>query len=179
MADILNFNPERNLGFDPDRTLGFTPGRHLQFNPGRELDFQPNRDLGFGHRGIVFRGYVCPICGALASEDATKCTECGAIFESTPRAQGPPVPAAPPESRDREKARRGSPETQAAGGPPELTARRGEKARFCAFCGAKLKPTDSFCWNCGARSIGTAEAVRLPAQKTEPTTREWRSPGEP
>ena len=92
MVGCLNFEPNRKLEFDPGRPLESSPGRPLEFQPSRELDFQPNRDLGFGRRGAVFRGYICPNCGALVSPDATRCNECGAGFEGPP---APPRPAAP------------------------------------------------------------------------------------
>src|SRR5688572_9591682 len=92
MGDLLNFKPYRALEFGADRPLQFDPWRSLAFDPRRELGFAPNRDLGFGHRGVVFRGFVCPICGALVTEDAKRCIECGAVFDSTPRAAEPSTP---------------------------------------------------------------------------------------
>src|SRR5207237_1552425 len=97
MADLLNFNPNRKLEFDSGRPLEFDARRPLEFDAGRDLEFQPNRDLGFGHRGVVFRGYVCPICGSLVTEDAKRCTECGAVFDPAPRS-APPAGVAPAES---------------------------------------------------------------------------------
>src|SRR5207247_10944679 len=88
MADLLNFNPNRKLEFDSGRPLEFDARRPLEFDAGRDLEFQPNRDLGFGRRGVVFRGYVCAICGSLVTEDAMRCTGCGAVFE--------PAPGSPP-----------------------------------------------------------------------------------
>jgi len=168
MAGYLNFDPNRKLEFDTSRTLDFEPGRPLQFLPNRELEFQPNRDLGFGHRGIVFRGYICPICGALVSPDATSCNECGAVFEGPPTPPPPPPPAAPPAGRRRSG---GRPPTQASP-RPATPSRPG--VSYCTYCGVQLHAGDAFCWNCGNKMAGGTEAVKLPAKKTEPVTREWR-----
>jgi len=175
VGDLLSFKPDRDLAFDSDRELGFEPNRPLLFDSGRSLNFLPSRDLGFGRRGVVFRGYVCPICGALATEDAPKCSECGAVFEAPPRAPGPSVPTAAELPAPR--APRGPAPTSAAS-PGSIEARTSSTGKFCAFCGARLTPADGFCWNCGARSVGPAEAVRLPGAKKNPVTREWRGPEE-
>lgn len=163
MADLLNFNPYRNLEFDSRRLLEFDSRRSLEFNPSRGLEFQPNRDLGFGRRGVVFRGYVCPICGSLVTEDAKRCSECGAVFDSTPRAAGPSTRAPAEEIKS----------AKPATSPAQPRGPAGSIV-YCSFCGAKLKRTDAFCWNCGAKSIGSSEAVKLPAKKTPSATREWR-----
>ena len=173
MAGYLNFDPNRKLEFEPGRPLQFDSGRPLEFQPSRELEFQPNRDLGFGHRGIVFRGYICPICGALVSPDATQCNECGAVFEGPPTPPPPaPPPAAPPAGRRRGAAR---PPTQASrpAAPPEKPG-----ITYCPYCGVQLHGGDAFCWNCGTRVRGGTEAAKLPPRKTEPVTREWRRPEE-
>lgn len=172
MAGYLNFDPNRKLEFEPGRPLEFEPGRPLEFLPTRELDFQPNRDLGFGHRGIVFRGYICPICGALVAPDSTSCNECGTVFEGPPAPPPPPPPVPPPSGR-----RRGSvPPTTEAPRKPMAPTKSG--ISYCPYCGVQLHAGDSFCWNCGTRIEGGSEAVKLPARKTEPVTREWRRPEE-
>ena len=167
MGDLLNFNSDRKLMFDPGRPLEFDSRRRLEFDPGRGLEFNQNRDLGFGRRGVVFRGYVCPICGSLVTETATKCTECGAVFEGPPRASHPPAAAREPVApgRPKEKAPTGT-----AGKPSSV---------YCAHCGATLKRADAFCWNCGARAIGPTEVVKLPQQKQQNVTRDWRGSKEP
>ncbi len=150
VGDILNFNPNRDLEFDS--------GRPLEFSPGRGLEFNPNRDLGFGQRGVVFRGYVCPICGALVTEDTVKCPECGTVFGGEPRASPPGSPPAL--------------ETTKAPGPKTPPSRA--PANFCAYCGARLRAGDRVCWKCGNQVRGTTEAVKLPSRTPESATRPWR-----
>jgi len=168
MADLLNFNPSRKLEFDVGRPLEFDARRPLEFDAGRDLEFQPNRDLGFGRRGVVFRGYVCPICGSLVTEDAKRCTECGAVFDPAPRSASPPaaVPAKSPSTPT--KSMKPTAPT-AKGASPASTV-------YCPFCDVRLKKTDGFCWNCGAKMGGASEAVKLPPQKTQPVSRDWREP---
>lgn len=164
MADLLNFNPYRNLEFDSGRPLEFDSHRPLEFDSGRTLGFQANRDLGFGRRGVVFRGYVCPICGSLVTEDAKRCTECGAVFESSPRAAHPP---ASPAAEMPAKPGKSTPPASKGGAPQAPMV-------YCAYCGVKLKRADPFCWNCGAKTRGSTESVKLLAGKTPAATREWR-----
>jgi hypothetical protein len=160
VADLLNFNPSRKLDFSSGRPLQFDPRRSLEFDPRRVLDFVPNRDLGFGRRGVVFRGYVCPICGALVTENAPRCSECGAIFDSTPRASKPRTPEQEPSPLKQKR--------------PDVapSPRRPPKAIFCAFCGVRLKETDAFCWNCGTKAVGATDVTKLPPQK-RPIARDW------
>src|SRR5437773_12481900 len=80
MANLLNFDSNREIGFSYHRTLNFELARDLNFDLNRELYFHPNRDLGFGKRGVLFRGYERPNCRAIVSADATPCDECGAVF---------------------------------------------------------------------------------------------------
>jgi RNA polymerase subunit RPABC4/transcription elongation factor Spt4 len=167
MTDLLNFKPDRKLEFEPGRPLGFDPRRPLEFDPRRDLEFNVNRDLGFGHRGVVFRGFVCPICGALVTEDAKRCDECGTVFEGKPRAATPPAgtPATVPKSAKPVS----SPKT-----PSPRTPSAPAGTVSCPRCGVRLKRADAFCWNCGSRS-GSTETVKLPAQQSPPpVTREWR-----
>ena len=165
MAGYLNFDPNRKLAFEPGRPLEFDSGRPLEFQPTRELEFQPNRDLGFGRRGVVFRGYICPICGALVAPDATSCNECGTVFEGPPTPPPPTPPTVPPRSPAGRPAAPLKP--PASTEPPKIA--------YCAYCGVRLHPGDAFCWNCGAVAKKGAEAVKLPPKKTEPVTREWRA----
>ena len=163
MGNLLNFNPYRDLDFDLRRPLEFDIRRQLEFNPGRSLEFQANRDLGFGRRGVVFRGYVCPICGSLVTEDSKRCPECGTLFESPPRASGPPA---------------GTHLGPAKPGPATPTpAKAGLSAKatmYCAHCGVRLKGSDAFCWNCGAKSTGSTDAVKLSGKMSSSVTPDWR-----
>ncbi len=165
MAGYLNFDPNRTLEFEPGRALEFDSGRALEFQPSRELEFQPNRDLGFGHRGVVFRGYICPICGALVAPDATMCNECGTVFEGPPTPPPPSPPAAPPRK----------PGANPAPPPKRPAGQEPSKVAFCAYCGVRLHGGDAFCWNCGTVTKKGSEVVKLPSRKTEAVTRDWRS----
>src|SRR5947207_10164346 len=131
MADLLNFNPSRKLEFDVGRPLEFDARRPLEFDAGRDLEFQPNRDLGFGRRGVVFRGYVCPICGSLVTEDAKRCTECGAVFDPAPRST--PPPSAAPAKSPSPPAKSSKPTAPTAkGATPASTV-------YCPYCADRLK----------------------------------------
>ena len=80
-SKLLNFNVGRKLGFDPYRRAGIDIDRNLSFDVDRGLSFNLDRDLGFGKRGVLFRGYVCPACGASVGKDDPQCGECGVKFE--------------------------------------------------------------------------------------------------
>lgn len=167
LTGLLNFDSNRRLDFNTGRPLDFDIRRPLEFDPGRDLEFNENRDLGFGRRGVVFRGYVCPICGSLATETATRCTECGAVFEGPPRASEPAGPGPAAASRP-------------APGKAKPTAPSGKSVRadqvFCAHCGTALKRNDAFCSNCGRPNAAAKEVVPLPPQKKQNVTRDWRGP---
>ncbi len=164
MPEVLGFNPNRDLGFDPHRDRGFDPDRELGFDPGRERGFLTDRDLGFGKRGPVFRGYVCPICGAQVTADQPSCTECGAVFDRKGSAT-PPVREASPGTRwtvappsstvpppaGASPPRRSPPPTGTHSYPPPP---KRVDSRFCIFCGARLTSDDTFCWQCGNRAGG-------------------------
>jgi len=151
MPDVLDFDPNRHLGFDLDRDLSFDSGRALTFDSSRDLGFHVNRDLGFGKKGVVFRGFVCPVCGASVTETDPSCTNCGATFEKpkTPRIQPPRAAAAP-------NARSFPPPPTMPPPPPPPPVRypmppKRIDAHNCPVCGARLSTTDTFCWNCGNR----------------------------
>jgi len=166
MAGYLNFDPNRKLEFEPGRPLMFDSGRPLDFLFSRELEFQPNRDLGFGQRGVVFRGYICPICGALVAPDATSCNECGTVFEGPPTPPPPKPPAASPGRPPAVRTPAAAPKRPAPPAKPGIL--------YCAYCGVQLHTGDTFCWNCGAQAKGGSEVVRLPKKKLESATRPWR-----
>jgi ribosomal protein L40E len=86
-AKLLNFNVNRELKFTVFRPVDFDTRRELSFNLNRDLNFSTNRDLGFGKRGVVFRGYVCPVCRSPVAKNAPKCDECGVKFEQPAKQQ--------------------------------------------------------------------------------------------
>lgn len=79
-AKLLGFDTSRALNFDLNRALQFTVGRPVDFDSQRALNFDFRRGLPFGVRGVIFRGYVCPVCGAQVYADAKECDECGTAF---------------------------------------------------------------------------------------------------
>jgi len=98
-AKLLNFNVNRELKFSVFRQVDFDTRRTLSFNLNRDLSFLTNRDLGFGKRGVVFRGYVCPVCRAPVAKDAPQCDECGVKFEQPAKKASKKAPTAPGTSR--------------------------------------------------------------------------------
>lgn len=190
MANLLNFNPSRIIEFSPNRNLDFTVDRTLVFDPNRGLGFQPNRDLGFGKRGVLFRGFACESCGALASPDATICDECGALFEDAKT-----MPRIPPEREVRAVTEETASPVPATLPPPASTtplvetARAKAAGRFCPNCGARSWSGDAFCWNCGFRFSGgqstappatarksavATEAIRLPQKRAKKVMKDWQ-----
>ena len=86
-AKLLNFNVNRELKFSVFRPIDFDPRRALSFNVNRNLSFSSRRDLGFGKHGVVFRGYVCSVCGSPVAKDAPQCDACGVKFEQSVKQQ--------------------------------------------------------------------------------------------
>lgn len=82
-SKLLNFNVDRELNFDPSKGVDFESQRDLVFDQDRDLSFDLNRELDIRMRGVIFRGYVCPACGAAVASDATDCDECGVLFKPT------------------------------------------------------------------------------------------------
>ena len=82
-SKLLSFNVNRDLKFKAFRGVGFNVNRNLAFDSDRDLLFDSSRDLRFGKLGVIFRGYVCPVCGAPVAKDASKCDECDVQFEKT------------------------------------------------------------------------------------------------
>jgi len=167
VPDLLGFNPKRELDFDPKRGVGFRPGRPPDFDPHRPLDFEPSRNLGFGRRGVVFRGFVCPICGTLTTETAKECAECGTVFDrGVSPAPGSPTPTPKPPAGP-SKGRPGGPKSaparrNAPASPTPAPAAPPTKSTFCTHCGARLWEGDAFCWNCGARTADAPPATTPP-----------------
>ena len=167
MPELLEFDPRRRREFDPNRGLEFEPNRPLEFDPRRPREFQPNRDLGFGRRGVVFRGYVCPVCGALTTATAVQCNECGANFEGTAPAVGPAPPRAgsgPARPAAPKPTSAAPPTAEPAPAPAGATA-KGRGTVFCTVCGARLWENDAFCWNCGGRVSGGSGSTAPPHRR--------------
>ena len=176
MANLLNFDPIRTLGFSTDRNLDFTASRSLVFDPNRALGFQSDRDLGFGKRGVLFRGFVCASCGALASPDAVACDECGAVYED-----GEDTPRLAPATKVRAETEKTA--SSSASAPVRTPAPRIESSKtkaaagFCPNCDARAWSGDAFCWNCGVRFTGAEPAApRTMAAKPAPAPETIRLP---
>jgi hypothetical protein len=181
LGQLLNFNPDRGLGFDASDGVDFDPRRERLFDHDRDLQFNQDRDLGFGKRGPVFRGFICPACGAAVTETQSSCAECGASFLLSPSERNPAVPSKQPRAAKRppkQKSRKSEPlSDQPAVSPPAAPAASSPAAGACSRCGARVLTTDTFCWNCGAR-FGQSESVPLGPQSKEPSaTRDWRETG--
>ncbi len=172
MPDVLEFDLNRELNFDPNREVDFNWGRPVDFDPNRGLEFNPDRDLGFGKRGIVFRGFVCPVCGSGVTETDPSCPQCGAVFEPQPTSRikagaapkpttpapasvATPAPPAPPEEAAPAMPRSSSPPAARIPPPPPIRSYPPTPKRIdvhnCPYCGARVSTNDAFCWNCGNR----------------------------
>lgn len=140
-SKLLSFNVNRNLKFKEFRGVDFNTGRKLLFDVDRGLSFDVNRDLGFGKRGVVFRGYVCPVCGAPVAKDAAECDECGVQFEQNVRGRKE-KPAA-----QTKKWTRGERQTT----KPKTRPKSGQKRRStfeCPICGKMLYVGTARCPGC-------------------------------
>jgi ribosomal protein L40E len=165
-AKLLNFNVNRELKFSVYRSVDFNTRRDLSFNLNRDLSFNTNRDLGFGKRGVVFRGYVCPICRAPVAKNAPQCDECGVKFEQ-PKQQAQ-KPKARQNEWDRDKSTQeadavskepAKPETQK---PPRITAPERRSTFACPICSKILYVGIDRCPSCAAQFAASA-AVPPPA----------------
>jgi len=203
MANLLNFDSNREIGFSYHRTLNFELARDLNFDLNRDLDFQPSRDLGFGKRGVLFRGYECPNCGAIVSAGATSCDECGTVFQAatvvgvptkaptvkileSEERSGPSIPAplqSPPPAEPRPAPTPRSlpfpaplppPAPTHTAAPPATSGAGGSSSRFCPNCGARSWQGDAFCWNCGARFAESPKGD--PGTPIAPTTETLQLP---
>ncbi|MDO9536854.1 MAG: zinc ribbon domain-containing protein [Thermoplasmata archaeon] len=186
-AKLLNFKVNRDLKFTAFRVVNFGIRRPLSFNNDRDLSFTSSRDLGFGKRGVVFRGYVCPVCKAPVAKNAPKCDECGVKFEQPKAKTTPKKTFAEQLARNKPKAspqRRSTFQCPGCGKilyvgaercpdcstgfvsrdkvpPPQATtAETPLEAVFCGNCNYRIPPTDRFCRRCGSqRPKGTGSAT--------------------
>lgn len=189
-ATLLNFNVNRYLQFTVFRAVDFKDAAGRFFNPNRALSFALNRDLGFGKRGIVFRGYVCPVCKAPVARDAAKCDDCGVAFKRQPEPNPSRTVARPPNAdQKRASAPRATPPPQqvretfqcpicgkilyvgvrACPGCNAMFASAdsvppldGAEMVTCANCSGPIPPTDRYCRRCGSpRSLETIDDPSL------------------
>ena len=98
-AKLLGFSASRALNFNSSRALSIPIDRQLQFDSDRDLSFDFSRELPYGKRGVLFRGYACPVCGAGVYADAKRCDECGVAF-AAPQAERIPPKATKTKSQD-------------------------------------------------------------------------------
>jgi RNA polymerase subunit RPABC4/transcription elongation factor Spt4 len=92
---FLQFDTDRKLDFDFRRPLEFSPDRERAFDPKRTLSFDSTRKLPFGKHGTIFRGVVCPKCGALVMPVDTNCPECGNPMPARDIPKAPPTQQRP------------------------------------------------------------------------------------
>jgi predicted amidophosphoribosyltransferase len=143
-AKLLGFDARRALNFDSSRELSIDLNRALQFDLDRDLSFDPARPLPFGKRGVLFRGYVCPVCGAAVLLDAKECDECGVAFASAP-----PEPKTPAKEPGRPLSQKAAERQPPKYGPTQTTARKQPQRQ------AARRP----------EAPGRAEAPQAPAQR--------------
>ncbi|MCK5397608.1 MAG: hypothetical protein KAJ33_05105 [Thermoplasmata archaeon] len=180
-AKLLTFNVNRDLKFKVFRGVSFNLNRNLAFDSGRDLSFNSKRDLGFGKRGVVFRGYVCPVCGAPVAKDASKCDECGVKFEKTVTrkedrakkktwARGTRERTKPKKPKASKKS--ASSTTIAKKSPPKSPAGRQRRSTFqCPVCskllyvGATKCPGCNVIFNTGQKVPATKKPTRSAPQE--------------
>ncbi len=147
-SKLLSFNINRDLKFKAFRGVGFNLNRNLAFDSDRDLLFDSSRDLGFGKRGVIFRGYVCPVCGAPVAKDAAECDECDVRFERTVTRK---EKRSQKKSWDRGKRQRTSPKKSGSAkkSSPKPPASKTRRSTFqCPVCGKLLYVGASRCPGC-------------------------------
>ncbi|MEW5936636.1 MAG: hypothetical protein AB1665_02305 [Candidatus Thermoplasmatota archaeon] len=174
------------LGFNPRRELSFNPRREIGFDPRRRLSFDSSRQLPFGRRGVVFRGYVCPVCGALVDPAALMCDECGVKFSARESAPPATQPVSPPKE-GRQKGKRmqdgfacpvcattlpvGIKNCPKCGvlfstdkhvAPPPA-----RMVMSCPRCGIKVAAEGDYCPRCGEAISPRARAAHVKVQKPQ------------
>ena len=144
-SKLLNFNVDRELSFNPDRRVGINIQRNLSFDVDRGLSFNLDRDLGFGKRGVLFRGYVCPVCGASVGKDDPQCEECGVKFEKRVKSK---------EAKTKERTwERGKKKTKSKSSKtkrsrPKAAEKKRRDTFQCPVCGKLLYVGTSTCPGC-------------------------------
>jgi len=172
---MLNFNSDRELKFDTRRGLDFDTQRNLLFNSDRELGFDVDRDLGIRNRGVVFRGYLCPVCGASVAKDASDCDECSVRFK--------PMEESTKETKSQWQ--RGKKISSSSSKKPKLKSKRKPKSKKsstkkqssrqtfpCPVCGKLLYTGTAVCPGCELEFMtsdsGKKKAPSRPKQPSEP-----------
>ena len=141
----LKFNPNRDLGFEPSRGVDFEVRRSLSFDKSRDLLFNVDRDLEIRKRGVVFRGYVCPICGASVADDDPRCDECGVEFIQSEAKAKKQKPKAPEKKRSRPTGRR----KRTSKSKRSKKKSRGTRKTFqCPVCGHGMYVGTKQCPSC-------------------------------
>lgn len=131
----LNFKINRLLGFDQSREVDFSVNRDLLFDQDRDLIFNVDRNLDIRARGVVFRGYVCPVCGASVADDAPKCDECGVDFVKA-------------ESKPKIEKKRRKPKTKNPQSKSSKRANNVKKTFQCPVCGQAMYVGTKQCPGC-------------------------------
>jgi len=173
--NLLNFNVDRDLEFKAFRQVDLVFGRGLSFDIDRGLSFDASRDLGFGIRGIKFRGYVCPECGAAVTKGVDDCYNCGIRFKWPNKGEKKSAsrPKPPAMNRGVRDSWPSVPETflcpvcgrmlqVGTDSCPgcNLIFRINSQNNACTQCGGSMAPQDRFCRVCGTpRNTGAGKEV--------------------
>ena len=174
-SKLLTFNVNRDLKFQVFRGVDFNIRRNLAFDLNRELVFDLNRDLGFGKRGVVFRGYVCPICGAPVAKDAANCDECGVKFEQTITRKEKRSQKKTWDRGERQRKPPASKKSKSKKSPPKPPASKQRRSTFqCPVCGKLLYVGATKCPGCdvtfssGQKVPAAQKPSRPPARAAAP-----------
>ena len=167
-SQMLNFNCNRNLNFDTTRGVSFDTDRALYFDSERDLMFDVNRDLGIRMRGVIFRGYVCPVCGASVAKDAAECDECFVRFKPI---DDPPEPPKEHWDRGRKVKSSGRRKSKPKTSKKKKKSSKTKSTFECPVCGKLLYTGTAECPGCGLEFIlkdkGRKKVtVKPPAQPT-------------
>ena len=158
-AKLLNFNLDRDLNFDAYRGVNIDVHRSLHFDKYRSLSFDLDRDLGFGKRGIIFRGYVCPACKAPVDVDASKCDGCGVRFQKEKKSKSIPKENRIKRKSPARKIPKKKTKNMNKAKPKTAPARKIRDTFRCPICGIPLYVGTAACPGCGLM-FGNSANVR-------------------
>ena len=154
---LLNFNLDRELNFHAYRNIDIDAERALEFNLNRAISCDLNRDLGFGKRGIIFRGYVCPVCKASIAADAAQCDECGVTFlKNTETTKKKTTTKSKQKTKIKPPVRK-APKQRANKKTIPKTAKKIRDTFMCPICGIPLYVGTASCPGCGLMFSSSAE----------------------